>query len=193
MLAESRRCFLERGFEGTTLSMIATRLGITPAALFRHAATKEDLFQNAMASPPPADLVPLRFLEHVAGSAEPRDVLRQVANTMLPFFRARIQEQVTQYVDTGRAAGRVSVTIPFDCTQHPTPPQQNIDLLEGYLSRSARAGKAKLKHARATALSFISSLHSYLFLSELLKAFQPPVTWDDYLENLLEIYGRGLG
>ena len=48
VLAAARELFVARGFEGTTLAAIAGALALSPAALLRHAPTKQALFEAAM-------------------------------------------------------------------------------------------------------------------------------------------------
>ena len=51
VLAAARREFLEGGYVGTTLAQIGARVGVSPAALLRHAPTKQSLFDQAMGQP----------------------------------------------------------------------------------------------------------------------------------------------
>jgi len=48
ILDTARRIFAAQGFAATTLSDIAGRLGVTPAALLRHVGSKDALFHDAM-------------------------------------------------------------------------------------------------------------------------------------------------
>ena len=51
ILEASRRRFAETGFGATTLADIAGELHVTPAAVLRHFASKDALFDAAMLSP----------------------------------------------------------------------------------------------------------------------------------------------
>src|ERR1700744_281991 len=90
VLSAARQVFAERGFEGTTLAAIASRLDLSPAALLRHAATKEDLFAVAMIQQPGEIRVPVEFLAEVDGAAEPREVLRRIVEAFIPFLEQKI-------------------------------------------------------------------------------------------------------
>src|SRR5437868_1446667 len=48
LLETARAVFAVKGFEGTTLSDIASEMGVTPAALLRHVSSKQELFRLAM-------------------------------------------------------------------------------------------------------------------------------------------------
>ena len=82
VLAAARAEFGARGYAGATLAGIAARVGLSPAALLRHARDKDALFHAAMAEPaggsrgesPP---LPLEFLRDTPGDADPEVVLRR--------------------------------------------------------------------------------------------------------------------
>jgi len=49
IIAEASTLFLERGFEKTKMEDVATRLGVTKAAIYRYFNTKDELFMASMA------------------------------------------------------------------------------------------------------------------------------------------------
>src|SRR5262245_15059421 len=107
VLAAARAGFLEGGYAGTTLAQIAARLGISPAALLRHAPTKQALFDQAMGLRAERDLHPLAFLEGIEASADPLKVLRRVGEVFVPFIQERLREVVALYIH-GKQIGRAS-------------------------------------------------------------------------------------
>ena len=48
LLETARRIFAQKGFEAATLADIARELSVTPAALLRHASSKQALFAQSM-------------------------------------------------------------------------------------------------------------------------------------------------
>src|SRR6476661_7917347 len=96
VLDAARQVFAERGFEGTTLASIAARLDLSPAALLRHAANKEELFAAAMHQPPEIR-VPVEFLREVDGSEDPREVIRRIVQAFIPFLEQKIDEQISRW------------------------------------------------------------------------------------------------
>src|SRR4030095_8460560 len=98
VLAAARAGFLEGGYAGTTLAQIGARLGVSPAALLRHAPSKQALFDQAMGLPAERDLHPLAFLEGVESGADPRAVLRRVGQVFVPFIQERLREVVSLYL-----------------------------------------------------------------------------------------------
>jgi AcrR family transcriptional regulator len=191
VLQAAREAFLDSGYEGTTLAEIGRRLGVSPAAVLRHAPTKKALFTAAMGSTPEGDLLPLEFLAAVNGEADPRRVLRQVAQVFVPFIRGKLRENLARWVFFKRVAGVGTLPLPFDPKAHPTPPQRNLQLLEDYLRRASRRGRIRVRDARAAAVAYLASLHSYVMLQEVLQALDRPLPLDDYLDTVIEIWTRG--
>src|SRR5438128_291224 len=98
VLDAARDAFSERGYEGTTLAAIGGRVGLSPAALLRHAPSKEALFQEAMRPPVAvAESLPMEFLRHVPAEADPGPVLRRLAESFVPFFERRIGADLACY------------------------------------------------------------------------------------------------
>src|SRR5262245_58266368 len=147
VLAAARSVFAERGYEGATLAAIANRVGLSPAALLRHAPNKEALFAAAMA-PTEGDLpLPMDELARVSSDADPRRVLRRLGEAFVPFIEARMGEVIAAWLrarahgDADIANGLPARLLPFDPRQSPNPPQRAVALLEDYLRRAARAGR----------------------------------------------------
>src|SRR5512143_3296399 len=98
VLDAARRVFTDRGFEGATLTASAAQLGVSPAALLRHAPTKDALFTAAMA-PGAGDFeLPIVALAGLPGTADPRPVLRRLALEFVPFLEARIGPTVVSWL-----------------------------------------------------------------------------------------------
>jgi len=189
VLAAARAGFLEGGYAGTTLAQIAARLGISPAAVLRHAPTKQALFDQAMRLPAERDLHPLVFLETVDGEADPRAVLRRVGEVFIPFIRQRLREVVAMYLH-GKSRGG-PIPLPFDPNARPTPPQRNLRSLAEYLRRACRAGKMRIEDPYAAAGAFLGALHSYVFLTEIAGAFEEDVSMERFLATVLDVWSRG--
>src|SRR5437867_2319579 len=98
VLGAAREAFAGRGYDGTTLAAIAARVGVSPAALLRHAPSKAALFAAAMAErPAPDQTFPMGFLAE-ADPARPRDVLRRLARTAIPFIEAQMSESIARWM-----------------------------------------------------------------------------------------------
>src|SRR4029079_8787818 len=86
------------GFEGTTLAAIAARLDLSPAALLRHASTKEELFAEAMRAGEGEIRPPVEFLVDLTGREAPRAVLERLARAMVPFIEGKLDEMVASWM-----------------------------------------------------------------------------------------------
>jgi AcrR family transcriptional regulator len=192
VLRAARTAFGERGFEATTLAAIAARLDVTPAALLRHAPTKEALFAAAMRAGEGEIRPPVEFLAELRGDEEPRQVLERLARAMVPFLEEKLDETVASWMRSKvRIESLEDLRLPFDPRERPTPPQRVLALLEEYLRRAVAAGRLTLSDPRAGALAYLGSLHSYVMLHRMVKIFDPPLPFERYLTTLLELWARG--
>jgi TetR/AcrR family transcriptional repressor of mexJK operon len=191
VLSAARETFVERGYEGATLSAIGARLGVSAAALLRHAPTKRDLFLASMGEGE-AELTPLAFLNDLDGSEDPRRVLRRVGEAMVPFLESKIRQMVSRFVYLKTTIPGVGpVPLPFDLSKKPTPPQQNLKFLEDYMRRALRRGRLRVGNPRAAALAFLATIHSYVFLQTVIPVLEEPMPLEEYLDTVLDVWTRG--
>jgi AcrR family transcriptional regulator len=190
VLAAARDTFVERGFDGATLARIGAKLGVSPAAVLRHAPTKRDLFLASMGTVEP-DMEPLAFLKDVDGSADPAAVFRKVAETMVPFLESKIHEVVARWVHFKTFPGVGKIPLPFDPAARPTPPQRNLRFFEDWIRRAVRAGRLSVKDPRAAALAYFATIHSFVFLQHVLETLEKPMPLSEYLDTVLEVWSRG--
>lgn len=191
VLAAARAAFVEGGYEGTTLADIGDRLGLSAAALLRHAPTKKALFTAAMGATPDREMLPLAFLADVSGDADPAHVLRQTAYAFVPFIQAKLSESLATWVHFRRIEGIGRLPLPFDPERRPTPPQRNLRLLENWMRRARRAGRLSVSDPRAAAFAFAASLHSFVMLQQVIRVLEKPLELDQYLDTLIAIWERG--
>jgi len=190
VLSAAREAFVERGYEGATLSDIAGRVGVSAAALLRHAPTKHDLFVSCMGEGEP-EAMPFAFLEDMDGSEDPKRVLRRAAESLIPFLEAKMRQIVARWVYFKTVPGVGRMPLPFDPASRPTPPQKNLKYLEDYMRRAARKGRLRLDDPSAAALAFLATLHSYVFLQHVIEVLEKPMPLERYLETVLDVWTRG--
>jgi len=190
VLDAARETFVEQGFEGARLSDIAARLGVSPAALLRHAPTKRDLFVASMGQAEP-EAMPFEFLKECDGTEDPRRILRRAGEALVPFLEAKMRQIVARWVYSKTVPGVGRLPLPFNPAARPTPPQKNLKCLEDYLKRAVRRGRLRLRDPRAAALVFLATLHSYVFLQHVMEILEKPMPLEDYLETVLDIWSRG--
>jgi len=191
VLQAARDAFCVGGYHGTTLADIARRLGVTPAAVLRHAPTKEALFARALGRGGDDEPLPMEFLAAVDADADPRIVLRRLAHAFVPFVESKMAENIARWMHARTPDEARTLTLPFDPRVRPTPPQRGLAMVEAYLRRAARAGRLRLEDPRAAAFVFMGSLHSYVFLHRVLRVADPPLALDRYLDTVLDIWTRG--
>jgi TetR/AcrR family transcriptional repressor of mexJK operon len=193
VLGAARQAFAERGFEATTLAAIAVRLDVSPAALLRHAATKEELFAACMAPGSSDQPLPIDFLAELDAGEDPRQILRRVAHAFVPFLERKFDEQVARFMraKSGDPSGDPLALLPFAGQPRPTPPQRVFAALEEYFRRAAAAGMLRVADPTAAALAFLGSLHSFVVLRRMVQVPDPPLPLERYVETVIEIWTRG--
>ena len=189
MLTEARRAFSERGFEGTTLADIGARLGVSPAALLRHAPSKQALFHVAM-EPEAGEALPTDFLESAPAGEDPAKVLLRLARQFIPFIEQKMGENIARFLRPRTEEEARTIRLPFDPRKKTAPPLRAIRALEIYLRRAGEAGSVSVRSPRAAALAFLGSLQSYVFLHRVLH-IEPPVPLEGYLGTVLDIWKNG--
>jgi AcrR family transcriptional regulator len=181
VLGAARDAFSERGYDGTTLAAISSRLGISPAALLRHAESKEALFAACMDPTRMAGAGPLEFLAHADPRSDPKRILRRVAHSFVPFVERKLSEDIVQFLH-----------LRLDPHFRASGPRKVLGAFAGYLERATRAGRLRVKDPEATALAFMGSLQSYAFVHVVLRVFDPPFPLERYLDNLVDIWASGI-
>ncbi len=190
VLAAARETFVERGYEGARLSDIAGRIGVSAAALLRHAPTKRDLFVACMGEAQPEPM-PFAFLEQCDGSEDPARVLRRAAEALVPFLESKLRQTVARWVYFKNVPGVGRLPLPFNPAARPNPPQQNLAYLESYLRRAVRRGRLRLRDPGAAAMAFLATIHSYVFLQRVVEILEEPMPLERYLDTVLDLWTRG--
>lgn len=191
VLEAARQEFSARGFEGTTLARIGERVGVSAAALLRHAPTKEALFALAFAEDGASEPHPMEFLRDCDGTEDPERVLRQVAEQFLPLLESKTGEIIARWMKAKTETEARTVLLPFDPRKPDTPPRRALVLLEGYFRRARKNGRIDVKDPRAAALAFIAAIHAYVFLHRVAHILEPPHPFPRYLEQVLDIWIHG--
>src|ERR1044071_499173 len=188
VMRAAREAFAERGFEATTLAAIAARLGISPAALLRHAPSKEALFAAALGPRRGDELrLPMEFLRELTGTEDPRQVLRRVGEGFVPFIEQRLDETVACWM-RAKSLEEARRQLPFDPDARPTPPERALAAVEGYFRRAVAAGRMRIPDPLAAALTFLGALHSYVVLHRVVRIQDPPLPLPRYLDALLDLW-----
>ena len=188
ILEAARMAFTTRGFAATTLADIAAELAVTPAAILRHFASKQELFNAAMSA---RDIAVPPFIEELArvdASADPRVVLRHFAERFIPFISMILRSAIA--VQMHLAARQTTLVVPFDTHAEETPPRKVLAVVSGYFRRAIEAGTIRHGDPRAFALLFLGQLQSYVFIHQIL-ALTPGYPLDDYLDAMIGLWTGG--
>src|ERR1051325_3863167 len=187
ILATARRVFADKGFAAATLADIAGQLGVTPAALLRHVDSKDALFAEAMKSGAAIELpAAVADLAATPGHADPRVVLRRLAEEFIPFAEHIIAGSIVMAMH--RNARRTSLVLPFD--EQDSPPRRGFPIVADWFRRAAAAGRLRVRDPRAAALLFMGSLQGWVLFHHVLK--MPPVcTLDEYIDTLIDLWSGG--
>src|SRR5437763_14870250 len=187
ILDTARRVFAAKGFAAATLADIAGELGVTPAALLRHTDSKATLFAEAMRSGAAIE-IPAAVAELAAtpADADPRAVLRRVAEEFVPFAERIIAGSIV--VAMHRNARRTSLVLPFD--ESDSPPRRGFPIVADYFRRATASGRLHVRNPRAAALLFMGSLQGYVLFHQVLK--MPAVcSLPEYIDTLIDLWCEG--
>jgi len=77
------KLFAQHGFDGVTTRQIADAAGITEAMVFRHFASKDDLYWEVLSAKCAADDVKQRLEEKLQRDAEPLEIFAAIARDVL--------------------------------------------------------------------------------------------------------------
>lgn len=190
LLDSARRIFESKGFAATTLADIAAELRVTPAALLRHAESKEALFRAAMERgdgvQPPQCVLDLAATD--AARSDPREILRNLAEGFIPFMRSMIATRLVMAMHAN--TGRTSVVLPFDAADDDSPPRRGLRLVVDYFVSAAKSGVLRVDNPAAAALLFMGSLQGYVLTQHVLRV-GPSVPVPDYIDALIDLWCNG--
>ena len=141
----AREAFALRGYEGTTLAAIGARLGVSPAAVLRHAPDKEALFREAMAAGETDEGLPSDFLAEMPDAENPARALRRLATTLVPYIERKMGENIANFLKARTEEEARTVRLPFDPRHRTSPPARLLAALESYLRRARTGGPVALE------------------------------------------------
>lgn len=190
VLSQAREAFAERGFHGTTLADIGARLGVSPAAVLRHARTKQELFSLALETDQEAGPVPGDFLASTPTSQDPARVLRRLARELVPFIERKMGENIARFLRARSEEEARTIRLPFDPRRKSSPPARVVAALERYLRRARTARRVSVRDPRAASLAFVGSLQAYVFFHRVLR-LDPSIPFERYLDSVIGIWRSG--
>jgi len=154
ILDAAMQCFASTGFRGTTTREIASRVGLTEAALYRHFASKEALYAAIIARKIDApDLT--AHLEAAAAAGDDRAVLGGLARTLIE--RAEADPAFLRILLFTALEGH-SLSEPFFAARV----LRMREFLTGYIARRVREGGFRALDPVLAARAFLGMVSDYM-------------------------------
>jgi AcrR family transcriptional regulator len=186
ILEAARAVFLEQG-PGVSTTVIAERLGVSQAALFKRFGTKDELMIAAL-RPGPEELdALLAWTETGPGPGPIRPQLRELLQ--------RLRDRFAEFLPGMAVLRAAGVTQPERCTDRdparPLPPVRLQRALAAWLTRAHSAGALRCEAPGAVAYALLGAVHLQSFLAYMAHAEQNTVS-DASLDALLDSLWAGL-
>jgi len=182
ILEAARECFLEQGASVST-TVIAKRLGVSQAALFKRFGTKEDLLVAALR---PGPEMVQELLDWLADDPDERPIPEQLLDlgVRVRSFFGRLLPRIAQLRSAGHG--------PPSCAKgRPFPPQMVYTALAGWLQRAQQADRIRSCDTEAAAYTLLGALNLQSFL-EYANGKEQAADLAPEIEPLIEIIWRGL-
>jgi len=182
ILEAARECFIEQGASVST-TVIAKRLGVSQAALFKRFGTKEDLLLAALR---PGPEMVKELLDWLADDPDERPIPVQLLDlgVRIRNFFGRLLPRIAQLRSAGHGPPSCAKSRPF-------PPQMVHTSLAGWLLRAQQAGRIRNCDTEAAAYTLLGALNLQAFL-EYANGKEQAAELAPEIEPLIEIIWRGL-
>lgn len=181
ILLAAREVFLELGPSAST-TVIAERLGVSQAALFKRFGTKEDLLIAAMRPPSPV------WIELVEQGPDERAIpeqLVEICQALNAFY-----EDLVPAMATLRSSGKNLEQI-REC--HDSAPLVKAQRsMAGWLRRAREAGRIRHVDADAMAVSLLGTLQARAFIHHMAGAQVPLGDAEALIQALVDVLWNGI-
>jgi AcrR family transcriptional regulator len=177
--------FSRRGFRGTTTLEVAHAVGVSEATVFKHFATKEDLYTAIIE----AKAQTRQVLDAVTPLAEARDdaaLLRALAKEMI--LRTQADPTLMRLLFFSALEGHALADLFFQRRM-----QALDDFLAKYIADRIAAGAFRVADPILAAWNFIGMITQYLLLQELFRQKAPPdVSVEQAIEGMVATFLKGV-
>ncbi len=156
------RLFSQKGFTGTTTKEIAAAAHVNEAMIFRHFATKDDLYA-AILDYKAHEVCAGDWLEELRYHAAARDdraVFHLVAEKKLTHHRCDEKDQFLRLMFYSALEGHTLAHVFLERQARPIS-----DFLCNYIEQRQREGAFRQMHPRATVTAFIGALNHYVMMN----------------------------
>ena len=177
--------FSRRGFRGTTTREVAQAVGVSEATVFKHFATKQDLYTAIIE----VKAQTRQVLDVVTPLAEARDdaaLLRALAREMI--LRTQTDPTLMRLLFFSALEGHALADLFFQRRV-----QALDDFLAKYIADRVAAGAFRTVDPILAAWNFIGMITQYLLLQELFRQKAPPhISVDQAIEEMVATFLRGV-
>lgn len=157
IIAGAKRVFLERGYEGASMSLIAREAGVSKGTLYVYFTNKEALFAAFIQTE--CRLQSREVFELLDGARSARDVLPQFGRHFLQFLiapdthaiRRLVAAESAKFPELGRAF-------------YEAGPRVGLRMLKDFLTRRIEAGELDIDDPALAASQFMNLCHGELTL-----------------------------
>ena len=183
ILEMARAVFLEHG-PGTSTEVVAKRLGVSQAVLFKRFGTKR-LLMIAALSPPPVPSFAARLATGPSEDSAVRDQLGELGAELMQFFSKMVPNLMCL-----RAAGILpeDLLARFDTP----PPMLAQQALSSWLARGMVQGRLRNSDPSALAYALLGSFHMKVFISHVTRKPLSPEDLSRYVEDVVDALWDGL-
>lgn len=182
ILTAARACFLEHG-PAVSTTVVAERLGVSQATLFKRFGTKDELLLAALAPPAEPPFVP-----HLQAGPEPGDLRPQLI--ALAVEMGRFMDELVPCMMMLRACG----VGPHDMLSRfaVPPPVVGLRALTAWLGRARDRGQVRAVDPQSVAVALLGAIQARSFLQHI--AADPTVggSADSYATALVDLLWEGL-
>jgi len=160
ILEVATELFARNGFDGITTRQIADAAGITEAIVFRHFATKDDLYWEVLSAKCASDDVRRRLEERLASDVEPMEIFIAIAKYVL---NRNIQDPAKSRLLLFSALENHRLSQRFFKTYM----NEWYELLAGYIRRQIEEGRFHKVDPVLAARGFVGMVFHHYLVQEL--------------------------
>ncbi|MFH2006947.1 MAG: TetR/AcrR family transcriptional regulator [bacterium] len=181
ILRAAREIFIEQGPRAPT-AVIAERLGLSQAALFKRFGTKEELLMAAVRPPPPP------WLAQVQQGPDERPIPEQLKELGVQI--AEFMDDLVPRMGVLHAAG-IDPRKMMESDDVP-PPIQNFASLKDWFRRAQAAGRIGPGKPETITLSFLGALNASAFFKHLARVSIGIPDREVLVDDLVELLWRSI-
>lgn len=160
ILEVATELFGRHGFDGVTTRQIADGAGITEAMVFRHFATKDDLYWEVLSAKSAPDEVKRRLEERLQNDVEPQEIFVAIARYVL---HRNLQDPAKSRLLLFSALENHRLSQRFFKTYM----SEWYELLAGYIRRQMEEGKFRKVDPLLAARGFVGMVFHHYLVQEL--------------------------